>query len=63
MITGFCKEEIIPGDKMHIQGNDYTVKEVVERRDHAGEFLDPEDKKGSFFKVNCSFERVVETSN
>jgi len=60
-ITGFSKEDISVGDTMSIIGINYQVINVVERRDHKGVFLNPEDNKDSFFEVQTKFERVVET--
>ncbi len=41
--------------------NYFTINEVIEERNHAGEFNDPDDKIKSFFKVKCDHQRIIET--
>jgi hypothetical protein len=60
-ITGVSNEDISVGDTLLIIGVNYQVTNVVERRDHKGVFLNPEDNKDSFFEVQTKFERVIET--
>lgn len=57
VITGFHKGEINVGDIVVItpQGDLHIVDEIIERRDHAGIFPDPNDKIDSFFKVKTHF--------
>ena len=60
-ITGVSNEDISVGDTLLIIGVNYQVTNVVERRDHKGVFLNPEDNKDSFFEVQTKFERVIKT--
>ncbi len=55
-VTGYYKGDIDPGDQFYFnQSEIHTVTNVVLRRNHAGEFINPEDKKGGFFEVECEF--------
>jgi hypothetical protein len=58
-ITGHTKETIDVGDLLDIVGTKYEVTAINERRNHAGEFTNPEDKIDSFFSVETKFERLV----
>lgn len=55
--TGWHNGDIREGDEIMLVGPPnpfgYTVVEVVERRDHQGDFENPEEKKGSYYKVIC----------
>jgi hypothetical protein len=46
---------------LDIVGSKFKVSEVIEKRDHAGEFQNLEHKKNSFFKVDTSFEELIPT--
>ncbi len=59
IITGFTKEELAPEDILSINGTNYSIDTVIERRDHAGTFINPEDKKGTFFKVKATFQELI----
>lgn len=48
-ITGFTKEEIGVGDEINISGNKYYIQDVLERRDHSGDF----------FKIETKFSRFI----
>lgn len=53
-ITGWYPGEINPGDTIFIFPTNYYITKVVERRDHRGIFMNPEEKKNSFFDVMCT---------
>ena len=58
-ITGYAKEQIEVGDILNISGKDFEITELIERRDHAGIFNNPNDKKDGFFKVETKFSSLV----
>jgi len=58
-ITGHTKEPIEVGDVFNISGQNFEVEEIVERRNHSGDFINPDDKIDSFFRVECKFERII----
>ena len=58
-ITGFTKIDIEVGDEFDIDGQKYVISEIKERRNHAWEFLNPEDKEGTFFNVQTTFNKLI----
>jgi hypothetical protein len=58
-ITGFTKEQIEVGDEINISGNKYYIQDILERRDHSGDFINEETKKGGFFKIETKFSRLI----
>jgi hypothetical protein len=59
-ITGFSIQDLEIDDTLNINGVNYVIVEVLERRNHAGEFLDPESKVNTFFKVETKFEKLIQ---
>lgn len=59
IITGYTKVPIENGDALKMPQGIHFVTEVLERRNHAGDFSNSEDRVNGFFKVNCSFERIA----
>lgn len=63
IITGFTKETISEGDELIIWGQIHTVIGAIERRDHAGTFLNSEDKKGTFFSLTAKSIKLSQPTN
>jgi hypothetical protein len=55
-ITGCYVGELNVGDQLYFnQSEVHTITNIVQRRDHAGEFINPENKINSFFEVECEY--------
>ena len=61
-ITGFTLEKLELGDELNIIGINHTVIEIKEIRNRAGVFENPEDKKDSFFRVETSFQQLIQVN-
>lgn len=60
IITGFHKGEISVGDILVFNTKDkHTITEVIERRNHACVFSNPQDKVSTFYKVKTSFQKQI----
>lgn len=58
-VTGFTKQPLEIGGWINIQKQKYQITEIVERRNHAGVFNNPEDKINSFFKIETKYETII----